>query len=311
VPGRWAEGELHSAICQLREVGNERDGLKEGIERAVQQHIGQVIAERDVLRREVQSLKRQAEATAVELKANTVSRKELVRLRGELIRYQATGAAGWGEVEQAFESTLSEFRNQFYPHVPARGRLWSSLSATLVFYPAIGIASWFYLTHRPLSWMVVLELFGATLASLAAREFSRHERSFMNSLKPYMQLESQIRRILGEFRRTAVGAEAAHEVEVDQPPIPKGRMGIIISDFLRMTRALPPTLNEELTYRLMMDLGEMPPSLARKYTEDIAERYTLNPANRQRLARVIERIVILRPNERRVVLDQLRRAQLS
>lgn len=133
--------------------------------------------------------------------------------------------------------------------------------------------------------------------------------SFLNSLKPYMQLESQIRRILGEFRRTAVGAEAAYEV--DQPPMPKGRMGIIISDFLRMTRALPPALNEELTYRLLMDLGEMPPSLARKYTEDMAERYTLNLANRQRLARVIERIVILRPNERRVILDQLRRAQLS
>ena len=133
----------------------------------------------------------------------------------------------------------------------------------------------------------------------------------MGLLRPYMQLESQIRGIIGQVRHTVAGTEVASDVEAKLSRGLRGRAEFILNEFLRLGRRLPAAVNEELWYRLLIDLGDMPPDLARRYTADIAERYNLNPSDRQRLIRLIERIVTLKPSERRVVLDQVRRAQFS
>ena len=81
--------------------------------------------------------------------------------------------------------------------------------------------------------------------------------------------------------------------------------------FYKLTETWPAIMREEIVYRLLSDVIEMPDDIGPRYVEDLTFRLDMPMKHRNSLRRWLLKLLRLDPPQRRVILDQIRRSILK
>lgn len=82
------------------------------------------------------------------------------------------------------------------------------------------------------------------------------------------------------------------------------------NDYLSISQSWRPAVREELLYRFITELSELPPDMGRRYTEELAARFKLNQIQTRNLLKWMDRVLLLSRSERSVLFDQLLRVRI-
>ena len=109
------------------------------------------------------------------------------------------------------------------------------------------------------------------------------------------------------FLRRSIPEEASYPLRMrSDMPVGLGWQGDV-DRFMRIGSMIPPSIRDELLYRVSNDLPEMPSDLMPRYARDLGLRFGFGPEETYLLRDWLEGIAILPPSERRIALDSLRR----
>jgi hypothetical protein len=266
VPMRLSGEALSEIEHQLTDAIDERNQLRKDLEKQIEQRIGSVLRDRDNLREEVKKARIEFEAKNRTLEAEI----EMARKALEAQR-------------ESFERWLRR-RSYLYPSV----RMSNYYIAFAFMLGGVVVLGALHYWEWPLTWSSGLMLaycvfFPIVFFCFLWRRNSRLQRESSveaDTLLPSMRYEIDDKE----------GVEAR----------------FVYSQLRDILSELPPSLREELSYRMLRDLLELPPDVGGRYIEDLISRFDLPGIHRRRLVQLLEVFVRMRPSQRRLVWEQLR-----
>lgn len=111
------------------------------------------------------------------------------------------------------------------------------------------------------------------------------------------------------YQKTPEWAELGETL--DERQVREAPLASLRAFFRHCTEGLDAPVREEVIYRLFRDVFDMPPDVGRRYMEDLAFRLDLPAHNAILLTRWLEQVLELRPKERKLLFEQIRRAIFS
>jgi hypothetical protein len=274
VPARLAKAAIVESERLLVHAVVERNKLREDVTAEVKKQISLVLAQRDELAHELGSMER----------SNVRLRRQLQKARVDRERIQQSLMFDDGR------STASPFMRSLRRFDPY-------------------LADLFQRYVR-----IIGPIFIVVFGIIAATRFMKKEAILASrwdfavlcgiTLYGFWRLVSFSRDLVLRITRTGLSAGLSSNLD------DASEIATLRDRFYELQQSLPPSIREDLVYRLYRDLAELPPEMGDRYSRDLTIRYDL-PARDQRLMlRWIEQVLRLGPTDRRVLFDQLRRAVL-
>lgn len=276
VPARLTLAALHDARLMVEQAELERDKLAEDVDQKVQIQCGKVVKERDDLRHKIGSL-------SVKLRT-AESAMDNERQKGRERLAQLTG-----HLEDKVKHTIALHKS--YSKIPAPQVI---LLGILNVSALVGLL----VTRGDVFTKISTAIVAVSVILIISLWMRTYRQSVEQSFQGFPELE-----VLGDNNMI--------EMEVvDFSTIGRSSLASLRILFRRYTEGLEPAVLEELIYRLYKDVVDMPPDLGNRYIQDLGFRLDLPDKNILFLARWLEQALELRPRERKVLFDQIRRAIL-
>jgi Skp family chaperone for outer membrane proteins len=276
VPTRLVRTALIDVQRQLDEITEERNRLREDFENRVQEVCGEVAQERNTLKKESQELRNRVRSAqedsqkALELKESAELRQQVLERELELSRYQQES-----RLRSSLKSTDLLLSNSLNPSL-----LLQVVRALLGWTPSIlaAVLVWWFWQWPPSVWRIIAFVSMAIISSAASWFLLRGTSSSMPSLK------------LGspDFFASSDSSSLRYI-------------------YMDMASEWPPSLREEIAYRLLTEIAEMPSDIATRYAEDLTFRLDLPSFQRSQLSDWLRQALRLNLTDRRILFDQLMR----
>ncbi|HEY3103191.1 MAG TPA: hypothetical protein VGJ69_06340 [Pyrinomonadaceae bacterium] len=274
VPARLVTAALIDVKSQLDEITEERNQLREDFEKRVQDDCGEVVRQRNTLTKENQDLRGNVQAAQTELR-KAIELKESAELR-----------------QQVLERELELTRLQRYDYIstlrtPTAVRGWRQVFVNMVFaLPAVitAFVIWRFWKWPP-SWFGIIEIILLFFGGLATSWFL-FQRSRVSLLPRYF-------------------SEGASEYRLSSD------LDSLRYMYMDMAGSWPAFIREEVAYRLLSDMVEMPTDVGLRYVEEMTFRLDMPSQERSQLSSWMRYALRLSPGERRILFDQLRRSTLK
>jgi hypothetical protein len=286
VPARLAMEALTDFQRQLNQIGDERDTLRQDLEKRVQDDCGRVVKERNELLKENKDLKEKLQAGQDEIqRAKEEAEFALLRLEREL---RLMAHSSLGETSSARQLAPSAT----WPE-PIRWLLNSNVTvaaAGLVFLSTVILLST-RLWSWPFEWKpsyttyFLIFIFVPVLAFMTA------------TIVNYFARRNAMSRYYAEFAELSTRRDLS-------------AVSFLRSEYFEMADEWPYHIREEVAYRIR-ELVDMSPDIGYRFAEELSFNLGLSGYQRSRLLRWVTSVLRLERTDRRVLFDQLQRTTLK
>lgn len=283
LPVRLAVAAMEQAEQILTVATAERDKLKEGFDRELEVRSGQLVRELKDLRKQNEELRAKNEQLRTkndELRiSNEESRAKIAEMR---VRLDRSFSGLSPETLDVTKVVVDQQRSRRFLIISTAVMLIVSTAALAT----SGNMKW-------IGWALLSAAIAMSILVLSDY-FARRYRRLNKSLERVLQERFEVSR-----------AGTRYDIP-DEPLGVSSRR--FVEPFLRINARIPPSVREELLYRLFSDFPEMPPEIVPRYARDLVLRLSLPPDEGYPLMEWLERMSTLPPGERRVLLDSITRA---